>query len=31
MIRVLPAGLQPQRMSEDIPDRMPEKVAETMR
>ena len=28
MIRVLPARSQPQRISEDIPDRMPERIAE---
>ena len=28
MIRVLPARYQPQRISEDIPDRMPERIAE---
>ena len=30
MIRVLPAGPQPQRISEDIPDRMPERIAENI-
>ena len=30
MIRVLPAGPQPQGISEDIPDRMPERIAENI-
>ena len=30
IIRVLPAGPQPQRISEDIPDRMPERLAENI-
>ena len=30
MIRALPAGPQPQRNSEDIPDRMPERIAENI-
>ena len=29
-IRVLPAGHQPQRISEDIPDRLPERMSEDM-
>ena len=28
MIKMLPAGPQPQRISEDIPGRMPERIAE---
>jgi hypothetical protein len=30
MIRILPAGPQPQKISEDISDRMPERIAENI-